>query len=140
MRSKVFDITNKDCISFVQKFKTSEDFIVEFRNKFERILAYHATNLSYDELNSIRREGLQLANKELLLNLAKARFVNELNTDNENDKILEAINNFILKENVVPEIYFNVSKNELLTQSGHYLKYGSETLVRLAQELEDIVN
>lgn len=140
MNSRVFDITNEACLSFLERFNNAEDFVLEFKSNYDRILAYHASNLNDDELNSVKTEGLKLGNKELLLNLAKARFVNGLNTVQENNKIIESINRFFLEVDTPREINFNVSRMELLTNSIHYLKYGSETLVRLSEYLGESVN
>ncbi|MCG9794190.1 hypothetical protein [Flavobacterium algicola] len=132
-----FEIENQECEGFVCGFKNVEDFRIAFRQKYKYIVAFHATNLSGEEVKSIRKEGLKIASKELLERKAIHRFI--VNESVEKSREIEkdikewfatddvCDNKFITKN----EINFFILKSDLF-EHYHYLLFGSESLLPLA--------
>lgn len=140
MNEVKFEIENQECEDFVCSFENVEDFRIAFRKKYEYIVAFHATNLSDEEVKCIKKEGLKIASKELLEKKAIQRFI--VNESEEKYKEIEkdikewfstddvCDNKFITKN----EINFFILKNDLF-EHYHYLLFGAESLLPLASYL-----
>jgi hypothetical protein len=140
MNKEKFDIESIDCEEFVCSFENIEDFRIAFIKKFVYIVAYHATNLSDEELKCIQKEGLKIASKELLEKKAIHRFiVNE--SESKSKEIEKDIkewfstndsyeNKFYTKN----EINFGLLKDDLF-EHYHYLLFGAESLLPIADYL-----
>lgn len=136
MNDDKFDIENSKCEDFVYSFQNVIDFRNSFKNKFKYIVAYHGTNLSNEELNSVNKNGLKLASKDLIIKKAKHRFVENNNVNSnkeiENDIIQYFTENELHTKN---EINFGLVKSDLI-ENYHYLLFGSESLLPLADYLK----
>lgn len=135
-----FEIENQECEDFVCSFQNVEDFRIAFRKKYEYIVAFHATNLSDEEVKCIQKEGLKIASKELLEKKAIDRFI-----VNESEKKSEEIEKDIKEWFSTDDLYENkfYTKNEInfgllkddLFEHYHYLLFGAESLLPVADYL-----
>nr|WP_315174186.1 hypothetical protein [uncultured Flavobacterium sp.] len=136
MNEGKFKIENQECEDFVCSFQNVEDFRIAFRKKIEYIVAFHATNLSDEELKCIKKEGLKVASKELLEKKAIHRFVVNKSKEIEED-IKEWFSTDDLCENkfyTKNEINFGLLKDDLF-EHYHYLLFGAESLLPVADYL-----
>ncbi|NRS88948.1 hypothetical protein HNQ02_001868 [Flavobacterium sp. 7E] len=140
MNGGKFNIEHIECEGFVCGFQNVEDFRIAFKKEFKHIVAFHATNLSDEELISIQTEGLKIASKELLEKKAKHRFVvhqsEELTKEIEKD-ISDWFSTEDLHENkfyTKNEINFGLLKDGLF-ENYHYLLFGAESLLPVADYL-----
>lgn len=140
MNEGKFEIENQECHGFVCSFQNVEDFRIAFRKKYEYIVAFHATNLSDEELKCIKKEGLKVASKELLEKKAIHRFiVNE--TEKKSEKIEKDIKEWFSSDDSYENKLY--TKNEIncgllkddLFEHYHYLLFGAESLLPLASYL-----
>ncbi|VXB07884.1 conserved hypothetical protein [Flavobacterium sp. 9R] len=137
MNEGKFVIENQDCEKFVSSFQDIEDFRIAFRKNFEYIVAFHATNLSNEELQCVEKEGLKVASKELLEKKAIHRFI-----VNKSKEIEEDIKEWFITDDLCEnkfytkgEINFGLSKDDLF-EHYHYLLFGAESLLPLADYLK----
>jgi hypothetical protein len=140
MNEAKFEIESIECENFVCSFQNVDDFRIAFREKFEYIVAFHATNLTDEELKCIQTEGLKIASKKLLEKKAKHRFI--INESEELSKDIEKNisewfstddpyeNKFYTKN----EINFGLVKEDLF-ENYHYLLFGAESLLPVADYL-----
>lgn len=135
MNEDKFDIENIICENFVCDFQNLKDFRNSFRKKFKYIIAYHATNLSDEELNCVNKEGLKISSKDLLIKKAKHRFICN-NTKDCRIEIENHINKYFSENELHTqnEINFALIKNDLF-EHYHYLLFGSEALLPVADYL-----
>lgn len=141
MNEVKFEIENQECEDFVCSFQNVEDFRIAFRKKYEYIVAFHATNLSDEELKCIQKEGLEVASKELLEKKAIHRFiVNE--SEKKSEEIEKDIKEWFSKDDLYEnkfytknEINFGLLKDDLF-EHYHYLLFGAESLLPLADYLK----
>lgn len=135
MNENKFNIESPICENFVYNFKNITDFRKEFKKQFKYIIAYHATNLSINELNNVNKYGLKLTSKKLLVKKAKDKFIS-----NVNHQIVKEIENYFNEnENELPtlnQINFGLIKSHLIEDHYHYLLFGSETLLKIADLLK----
>ena len=137
MKEGKFEIENQECEDFVCSFQNVEDFRIAFRKKYEYIVAFHATNLSDEELKCIQKEGLKVASNELLEKKAIHRFiVNE--SEKKSDEIEKDIKEWFSTDDLYEnkfytknEINFGLLKDDLF-EHYHYLLFGAESLLPLA--------
>ncbi|BDU24615.1 hypothetical protein [Flavobacterium sp. GSB-24] len=140
MNEGKFEIESAECELFVCSFQCINDFRISFREKFEYIVAFHATNLSNQEFKYIQKEGLKVASKELLEKKAKHRFIiNE--TEELSNEIEKSISEWFSTDNphenkfyTKNEINFGLLKEDLF-EHYHYLLFGAESLLPVADYL-----
>lgn len=137
MNFKKFNIENLSCKNFVYSFKNITEFRKGFREKYNYIIAYHGTNLTIEELDLLKKVGLKLSSKDLLIKRAKSRFFNK--NDNFNNKIEENILKYFSNNelSIKNEINFALIKNDL-KKNYHYVLFGAESLLPLADYLKNI--
>ena len=137
--SKTYDLNDEDSIDYVQSFTRIEDFVVDFRKRFDHILAYHATVLDSSERKSIEQNGLNVASVNLLRKKALARFVWETDKAETQIAIVSEINDYFKSTPpiTIGEINFGLDEEKLLTDCCQYLFFGPEVLLPLADNLTD---
>ncbi len=140
MDESIFYLEKKRCTQFVETFSDHSKFTKAFRMKYELISAYHATNLNQMELAAIREHGLQISSPALLQTLALARFISKDDPQEIQNNIRSDIENYISAGKFVypnrGEINFGLNKAQLMTEFYHYLLFGPETLLPMADELK----
>ncbi|MBE0392637.1 MULTISPECIES: hypothetical protein [unclassified Flavobacterium] len=141
MKEEKFDIVSIDSERFVYSFESIVAFRTAFKLKFKYIVAFHATNLSNEELICIQKKGLKIASKELLESKAIHRFiVNE--SESKSKEIEKDIKEWFSNERLYDnkfytknEINFGLVKDDLF-ENYHYLLFGSESLLQVADYLK----
>lgn len=134
---KIFQFEKNNCQEFIERFDKTDDFVANFRNEFDSVIAYHATKLSYTEVENIENNGLLLPSKDFLIKKALDRFV-------ENDAISKEVEQFIKNHfaSNYPypknELNFGFYRDDLVKRNYQYLLLGSEGLLVLADELKKI--
>ena len=140
MNESIFYLEQKRCAKFVDQFSNRPSFVDAFRKKYDLISAYHATNLDRTELGSVRKHGLQTSSSELLQTLALSRFLSDNDPPDLRSEIKSDIENYISGGNFgYPnrgEINFGLNKEQLMNEFYHYLLFGPETLLPLADQLK----
>ena len=137
MINNLFDIENLQCEYFVYSFQNVNDFRSSFRSKFKYIIAYHGTNLTTEELESINNNGLRISTRDLIEKKAKHRFFKR-NCNKHNNEIENYISQYF-NENELhtkDEINFGLIKSDII-QNYHYLLFGAESLLPLADFLRN---
>ncbi len=135
--SRTFRLDAKGAKKYVRFFGCAEDFVEDFRRRFDYILAYHATVVDEFELDSIRTDGLVVASTELLKSKAKSRFQG---ADIQMNQAIGAdIEQYFENEKPITlgNAYFSLNEKVLLTRSYQYLYFGPEVLLPLADKLTE---
>lgn len=140
MNEGKFEIENQECEDFVCSFQNAEDFRIAFRKKYEYIVAFHATNLSDEEVKCIQKEGLKIASKELLEKKAIHRFIVD-ESEEKSKEIEKDIKEWFSTDDICENKF--ITKNEInlgllkddLFEHYHYLLFGAESLLPLADYL-----
>lgn len=88
------------------------------------IRAYHACRVF--DLDDYYKNGLKIPNKKIYIELFNkyCRCLDFQLSEPQYDRAIQYIN----KSNLEREIFFNLSRKELLNQSSHYAAYGSEKI------------
>lgn len=137
MEGLAFKIEDESCADFVMGFTNKKRFVKAFREKYEFIIAYHATNIDGREINSIETEGLKLSTAGLLKRKALKRFITESDSKELKNEIKSEIKNFFTDKDLITrgEINFSLTRQSIITESYHYLLMGPESLLPLADKL-----
>ena len=136
--ANIFEFVNDQCIDFVAKFSNALAFVEAFKTKYGGIIAHHATNLSDKEVAEIKVSGLKISDINLLKAKAIDRFLPLINP-NETGKFNDMVDDFFKDPEMytqVKEINFGLVKDDLQTKHYHYLLFGAESLLPLADELK----
>jgi hypothetical protein len=133
----VFDIENSDCYEYVEKFRSTKRFLTSFRKDFNSIIAYHGTRIAVHEKLSIKNNGLRCANIEGMKRMAVDRFILPSDTTEIQEYILNTIDDFFITELPITIGEVNlVMDRELFKENYHYLLFGPESLLPLADRLK----
>jgi len=136
--TKIFDLNRKSCCDYVYRFDNIETFTKSFKADYDSIVAYHATKLNDKELKDLIAKGIRKGSKSLLYRKAVDRFV----SPKDEEKIKKEIENEIdlhfksFKTYTKTEINFAINRDGITQQSYHYLLFGPETLLPLADNLK----
>ncbi|HWZ02095.1 MAG TPA: hypothetical protein VNX40_00720 [Mucilaginibacter sp.] len=138
---ETFNFNDKQCIQYLNRFRSSKRFLASFRRKYTTIVAYHATNINEKERLSIQTNGLKRASSTLFRQKAIDRFILPTDPIATQMEILEIIDNHFWRKVSIGEINL-VIDNELLTHRDayHYLLFGPESLLPLADDLRKKFN
>lgn len=136
MNNNIFDIENIQCEDFVFSFQNIDAFRKAFRKKFEFIIAYHATNLTSQEVESIKIDGLKISTRNLIEEKAKHKFI-EKNHESYNLEIETYIIQYFNENEIHTknEINFALIKSDLV-ENYSFLLFGAESMIPLADFLK----
>ena len=127
-------------MKFVEQFSTRSSFVTAFKKKYNLISAYHATNLDRGELALVKKQGLKTSSPELLQTLALTRFLSAEDPPDVRSEIKGDIERYISGGRFgYPnrgEINFGLNRQQLMDEFYHYLLFGPETLLPLADQLK----
>ncbi len=133
-----FELKRKKCCDYVASFDDIDSYITSVKSDFDSIVAYHGTKLNDRELKDLKTQGIRRGSKSLLYRKAIERFISPDDKRElkkaikiEIDRFFKAING---KHRT--EIHFGIDKYELIEKWNHYLFFGTETLLPLADKLK----
>ncbi|RYE52724.1 MAG: hypothetical protein EOP48_15890 [Sphingobacteriales bacterium] len=132
-----FDITDQKCIAFADRYRTKKGFAKAFRTKFECIVVYHATKIDLKEHDAILSEGMRRTTTTFLYDKAISRFILPTDDPDQQQEILAGIDSYFEQNRfiTVGEINFSIDRKLLLNECYHYLFFGPESLLPVADAL-----
>lgn len=137
----IFDIEDDNCLRFVRRFRNVRRFLMAFRESYEFIIAYHSTRLDEKERAGLKISGLTTTSNELLKEKAHTRFVKPSDTPSMKQQIGKIIDDFFREEQLVTIGQINlVIDKELTEECYHYLLFGPESLLPLADNLRRMLH
>ena len=135
----IFDISDQDCVDYVESFTNKRKFLKDFKAQYTFIKAYHATKLSDQERESIKQNGLLTVSVALLKQKAINRFVKTSDSEPLQVAMCEEVNTFLNNDPLITigEINLGLEMVNLVHDYYHYLLFGSESLLPLADRLKN---
>lgn len=133
----IFDLQKKKHSAFVSRFPNKSVFIEQFREQFNYIRAYHATNLSDKEIIDVKENGLKIPDKEFIIQKALLRFSKPEDVETLTKSIAIIAEEYFntVDYALEQEIFFGLLKAPFIDKWYHYLLLGSEKLLPLADRL-----
>ena len=120
------------------RFDNIDAFTKSFKTDYDSVIAYHATKLNDKELKDLKTKGIRKGSKSLLYRKSIDRFLSPKDNKEIRKKIKTEIDLYFkcVKDNPKTEINFGLDKHGLTEESYHYLLFGPETLLPLADKLK----
>lgn len=139
---RIFDINDRKCIAFADRYRTKKGFAKAFRREFDNIVVYHATKINQSESDSILAEGMRRTTTKKLYEKAINRFILPTDLPEQKEAILGVIDTYFEKNRfiTVGEINFSIDRKLLIGQCYHYLLFGPESLLPVAGKLREELN
>lgn len=134
-----FDITDQKCSAFADRYRTKRGFARAFRKKFDRIIVYHATKIDQMESSKVLSEGMRRTTSPSLYQKAINRLILPTDLPDHKNEILAIIDHYFENNRfiTVGEINFSIDRKLLLTECYHYLLFGPESLLPVADRLRE---
>src|SRR4051794_17876651 len=119
---RIFDIADRKCIAFADRYRTKKGFAKAFRREFDNIVVYHATKINQSESDSILAEGMRRTTTPHLYEKAINRFILPTDLPEQKEAILAIIDTYFEKNRfiTVGEINFSIDRKLLIGQCYHY--------------------
>ncbi|RKR84305.1 hypothetical protein BDD43_4537 [Mucilaginibacter gracilis] len=141
INNRIFDITNGACFKYVRKFRSINKFLTSFRQDFHFIIAYHGTRINDLEHLSIKTNGLVIASIDGMRQKAIDRLILSSDPEPVKVQIESIIDDFFISDRPITIGEVNtVMDRELFTGGYHYLLFGPESLLPLADRIRRELN